>query len=114
MLQSVQQVRIVIDGLDELDEKDHSNVLKLLLTFITMTGADVKMLVASRDVKHISKMLRRYTTLKLNDERQAIEAAIKSYVHFDIADLRTRFGHTYMGQTVVGEVEDRLVEKSDG
>ncbi|KAK2755707.1 hypothetical protein FQN54_005857 [Arachnomyces sp. PD_36] len=108
-------VRIVVDGIDEFPEKDQKQIINDLipLASIAETGAESKILFSSRDIQPISKQLSRYPTVCLSGEREAIDAAIKSYIGHSLANLRPQFMDTRC-KDIMNSVEKELIKKAQG
>ena len=113
MLPSVGNLRIVIDGVDEWDL---STVRKLLTDLMRLTTVDCgshKLLISSRDVSHISRLLCKKPTLSLSEEILPVRAAIRAYAHARISDLQDQMSDA-LDASVLRAIEERLVEKSNG
>jgi len=118
MLSSVENVRIIIDGVDEWD---HGTVKRLLTDLMRLTtissslgaGPSHKLLISSRDELHINHVLLKKPFLSLSDEGIAISTAIRTYAHATISDIRDRLSDN-VDASVVSALEDKLVEKSNG
>lgn len=118
---NVGNARIIIDGADEWD----LGTVKKLLTDLTRlttgnpsTKVSHKLLISSRDVPQISRILSRKPIISLTDETLAVGAAIRAYAHSRIADLRHQLSDTVLSDadeaSILQELENRLVEKSNG
>ena len=118
MLSSVENVRIVIDGVDEWD---HGTIKRLLTDLMRLTtisnssgaGPSHKLLISSRDEPHINHVLLKKPFLSLSDEGIAINTAIRTYTHATISDIRDRLSDN-VDASVMSALEDKLVEKSNG
>ncbi|PVH83786.1 hypothetical protein DL98DRAFT_652239 [Cadophora sp. DSE1049] len=110
-------LRIIIDGLDEIDESQQRQVLSDLTDFATHPlgpGSSCKMLIASRDVTLISRFLSQKTVLSLGDDLIAFQVAVQPYVHHELSQLRKSLSDIEVEQTTMDVIEHRLVEKSNG
>jgi len=120
LLSTFQSVRIIIDGLDEYDDKDQ----KLILTEITSLAvtkslkhstAISKVLISSRDVNQISRILSRRPTVSLSDEQAAIGGAIQAFVRSKFSQLvSSNLDDISLEEDILKLIEQALVEKADG
>jgi hypothetical protein len=78
LLLSISSVRIVIDGLDEFEQKDQSQILNNVIPFASTNDirAVCKILISSQDINSISKRLSKRSTISLSKERVAVNTAI--------------------------------------
>ena len=106
LLAGIPSTFIILDGLDECDERDQKSVLTEL---VALTGPSCKLLVSSRDGIYISKILRKRPTLSLKDKRKDVDADIRLFVNHSLSELRERFG-----DTVIDNVEEQVVRKAEG
>jgi Cdc6-like AAA superfamily ATPase len=110
-------LRIIVDGLDEIEESQQRQVLSDLIDFATNPlgpGSYCKILIASRDATVISRFLSQRTVLSLGDDLQAFQAAVQPYVHHELSELRKSLSDIEVEQTTMDVIEHRLVEKSNG
>lgn len=111
LLSAVSSVRIVIDGLDECQEKDQKAILTELLSAVKTSTSPCKILVSSRAETFISKALRKRPTISLTEkrEREKVDEDIQEYVRHSLMALRD----TFLG-TLVDDVERTVVRKAQG
>jgi hypothetical protein len=110
-------LRIIVDGLDEIEESQQRQVLSDLIDFATNPlgpGSPCKILIASRDVTVISRFLSQRTVLSLGDDLQAFQGAVQPYVHHELGLLRKSLSDIEVEQTTMDVIEHRLVKKSNG
>ena len=118
ILLRMKSVRLIIDGVDEWDL---GTVRKLLADLTRLTSAEYcssthachKLLVSSRDIPQISRVLLKKPTLSLSDEKSTVSAAIRMYAHAAIMDLNDQLCNN-VEVSLLEAIEDKLVEKSDG
>ena len=110
MLAAVESVRIVIDGLDECDEKNHSLILTILLSSSKVN--DCKILISSRDGGMIAKTLRNKPTMHINDEHREVEKTIGSFVGQGLQEVRERFDDA--AQPLIDDIQEKMVKKAAG
>lgn len=116
LLSGVKEVRICIDGADELAEKDQSNIISGLLPLAqgSILGTLCKMLFTSRDIRPISKHLAKHVTIALSEERMSIEPAISIYIKDSLADFREQMTGMGRQHDLVDRIEHDLVVKAEG
>lgn len=115
LLSTAQSARIVVDGLDEFDDRDHKSILTELvaLSSCNKSGGTCKVLIASQDVVKIARSLWTRSCLDLNKERAAIGGAIQAFVHSSVSELHL-FSDVLLQQDIMSTIEQALVEKADG
>jgi len=112
MLAAVQSARIVIDGLDERDEKDHTPVLSILEPLSKTSSGSCKVLVSSRDVGTIFKFLHQKPTINLKDEYEDVNGSIRQFVERDLLVVRERFEGS--ADLFIDDIQAKLVQKANG
>jgi Cdc6-like AAA superfamily ATPase len=117
LLMGFSSLRIVVDGLDEIEESQQRQVLLDLIDFASKPldpGSSCKILIASRDVPAISRFLSQRTVQSLGGDLQAFQTAVQPYVHHELSRLRKSLSDIEVEQATMDIIEHRLVEKSDG
>jgi len=117
LLSAVPSTRIIIDGVDELEDSCRSQVLSDVLGLATaLTSKTIcKVLVSSRDVSSITKIMSKYPALNLNKERRFLDMSITSFVRKGLCDMRIRVGPTQDADNrIYREIEQSLIEKAEG
>lgn len=84
---SADMVRLVLDGLDEIEVTEHKPVLRELKRLTELCGETCKLLVASQDIPSIRSLLGRTPQIFLGDERQAIELDMRIVVDARLTEL---------------------------
>lgn len=107
-------VRIIIDGLDEYDEKDQKKVLETLLPLCNLSTTTCKILISSTDVTQIGRVLRKKTNICLSEELPAISEAIRSFVHKSLLELQDKFDDIIISENDVADMERTITERSKG
>ena len=110
MLAAVESVRIVVDGLDECDEKDHNPALSILLALAKTSNC--KIVVSSREGGMIAKVLRNKPTINLKDERLEVEKLITSVVRRGLQEVRERFEDT--AHSLIDDIQRKMTKKAAG
>jgi hypothetical protein len=106
LTKATSETRIIIDGLDECEDRDQTQILKELMK---LGGNRCKILISSRDYGDIGKIPRKKKTLAFRDRRNDINKDIQLYVTQTLAGLRERFG-----DQIIDEIKRVVVEKADG
>jgi NACHT domain len=105
--------RIVVDGLDECEPRDHTFLLSQLLSFCNTSTRLANVLVSSRDGGEIGKKLRQKVTLSLRDETQALEHDIKAFVRGTLRSARDEWSFD-VSEIAIQRIEQELVRRSNG
>lgn len=117
LLGVVPSTRIIIDGIDELEDHYRGQVLNDVLGMASVQNSKAicKLLVSSRDIFSISKLMSKYPALDLNKERRFLDTSITSFVHHRLRGMRSRLGKSQdVDSLVYREVEQSLIEKAGG
>ena len=126
LLPQIKSPRIVVDGIDECIHYDASgspkdlgiirNVLHDVLQLEAMSNSTfgVKLLVSSRDILQIFDKLSRKPTVALEHETDQIRSAIRTFTHYRLSDVRTRFDSFSDVDGVLNSLENKIVLKSQG
>ncbi|ORY00158.1 hypothetical protein BCR34DRAFT_606363 [Clohesyomyces aquaticus] len=120
LLQSVGSARLVIDGLDEWNPKEQSLILEDVLTFISTNSSShiCKILISSRDVPTISRILTRVTRktsyISLNDEGTSIERAIGHFIEKRLSDHEDNLKELDPSAELSSQLRCMLIEKANG
>jgi hypothetical protein len=116
LLSTFTSVRIIVDGLDECDEKEQNLILMemLALAGFKSFSTSCKVLISSQDLLTISRRLRTRSSIDLSQERVAIESAISSFVHATIAQSPLLCDTESIDKKVIDSIEQTLLSKADG
>jgi hypothetical protein len=116
LLSSLQSVRIVVDGLDEYEDKDHKPILAELLALAKCNKSDGtrKLLISSRDAVRIARVLLRRSNIDLSSERAAIASAIQGFVRSSVSDLHLNLDQEQVHGAAMAAIERTLVLKANG
>jgi hypothetical protein len=117
LLGAVPSTRIIIDGVDELEDRSRSQVLSDVLGLATVPNSktNCKVLVSSRDISSISKIMFKYPTLNLTKERRLLDKSIASFVRHGLRDMQSRVGQTQDADNrIYWEIEQSLIDKAEG
>jgi len=117
LLKGFTSIRIVVDGLDEIEDREQRQVLSDLISFASSPldpGSSCKILIASRDIPLISRSLSKRTVLSMGDDPQAFQGSVRPFVHHQLNELRDSLSDIEVDESTMQVIERRLVEKSDG
>lgn len=108
-------VRLIVDGVDEVQSAEHRRLLQELHTVTTAGGTSCKLLVSSQDLPSIRPFLSGKTRdhLFLGDEKQAISKDMAIIVDASLDDLGGVFGIT-LDVSERTSLRDRVLEKAEG
>ncbi|KAH7343012.1 hypothetical protein BKA65DRAFT_587311 [Rhexocercosporidium sp. MPI-PUGE-AT-0058] len=111
LLSAVSSVRIVIDGLDECQEKSQKVILTELLSAAKASTSTCKIFLSSRVETFISKAMRKKPIISLTEKREKtkVDEDIRDYVRHSLMPLRDNFPGT-----LVDDVERTVVRKAQG
>ena len=119
LLSGVEESRICIDGVDECAEKDQAQILGGLLPLAqpstsTIDPPSCKILFTSRDIRSISRHLKKNTTVALSEERRFVDASIKSFIHDELQVFRNETELVGQQEQIVDGVKHELVSRAEG
>ncbi|KAF2872665.1 hypothetical protein BDV95DRAFT_570327 [Massariosphaeria phaeospora] len=110
-------VRIILDGIDELDGCTQGQVIEDMLSLTTSAGPGTvcKVLISGRNVPSISGKLSRYPILDLDRQRQCMDASIASYTTSELARLHTGLQRIHQNSDdMIKKIREELIEKAEG
>ena len=113
LLKSSNCNRIIIDGLDEYNEELRKEILKtmqdILCDLPKLSGQSHKLLISSRDLPHIDKLIQKRTRISLNERPFD---ALQIYVRGLVADLKSSLEG--FEDAVFEKIQSRFEEKAQG
>lgn len=113
LLQSSEQIFLVLDGLDEFEGPDQKQVLTEIANLAHQTGDQprpkLKVLVCSRETKEITRKMGKSAQISLSDEDQSVSRDIMIFTRNSLTELRDRFD-----DDVVDGIENDVVQKANG
>ena len=101
--------RIVVDGLDELDENEHKAVIKELSRLVKAAEPLCKILISSREGREISRELRQKPCLSLNDESENIGTSIRHFITCELEQFKNDFR-----EDLLAEAGSSITQKAGG
>ena len=109
LLDAIPAIRIIIDGLDECDEKLQRAIMQELLFLCKSSDGHCKILFSSREGIEISRALRKKQYISLKDEKKDVDTDIQLFTHQSLIELRQRFSSKEMD-----DIEKTIVTKANG
>ncbi|KAF2833694.1 hypothetical protein CC86DRAFT_13602 [Ophiobolus disseminans] len=122
LLRSLGSVRLIVDGIDEWEPRDQSDLLKDLTQIISTDRSAYicKVMIASRTTLEISRILHRKSrpavivSLSESDEGLALSHSIGQLVDDKLSDLPDHFTDLDPESLIVAQIKQALLEKSNG
>lgn len=117
MISGVENVRIIVDGIDECELNQQDAILSRAFAIVNSTkDNECKLAIFSREMDHISKHCKRNrcSCISLNDERDVIDLAIRSFVRDKMVGFRDERKDFAAPEHLFRQVEDEMVQKADG
>lgn len=109
MITSLQNIRIVVDGLDECPPDEQDEVIEDLLRIRGPVPGACKILLSSRKHRTISKFLQSKPTFRLDDKAENVNATIASFVQPRLQYLRNAFS-----SDIIDELGHQVLAKANG
>lgn len=122
LIQGLDSVRLIVDGIDEWDARDQKDLLKELSQLVSTDRSShiCKILIASRDTLDISRILRKKcraaTLIALGDsaESLAISDSITRLVDKRMSDKPDHLSDLDPDASITSHIKRSLLEKSQG
>ncbi|KAM0499405.1 hypothetical protein ACHAP8_005558 [Fusarium lateritium] len=112
LIDSIGDVRLVVDGLDEISTSEHRKLITDLLRVIK-NAPECKVLLVSQDVPSISVQLSKYPRLSMADEGANIEKDLAVVVSGFLRDLDGQHDGA-LGETVLHRLQSDILQKAEG
>lgn len=113
VLNSMDCIRLIVDGVDEVQPTEQKVIIRELAQFAKLCGETCKLLVASQDLPNIRLTLRAVPYLFLGDERPAIEKDMSVVVEASLTELDESLNGA-LGEMKVLSLRDLIVNKAEG
>ena len=113
VLKSIEFVRLIVDGLDELPSSEHKKLIAELIDLATSAGDTCKLLVCSQDLPTIRPSLSKRLVLFLGDERDSIRKDIDMIIEKGLADIRDGMGGE-LSTELMTYMRSRIASKAEG
>ncbi len=109
VLASLQNCRVVIDGVDECEELQQREILSSIVPLQKEPSSSCKLLIASRDEIQIKRILRQSNSISLKGKT---DHAIALFISRGISDLRQAFDS--LDERFVDRMQRQLSLKAGG
>lgn len=112
VFKSTNFVRLIVDGLDEVQVSEHKLILRELIQITKLCGETCKLLVASQDLPSIRPMLGHMPHIFLGDEREAIRTDMGMVVDAALTDLNESLNGALQVQKA--SLQESILNKAQG
>ena len=100
---------MVVDGLDERAPSEQEEIIEDLQRIKGSVPGACKVLLSSRKVPSVFRLLQDKPTLRLDDHAENVNTTISSFVHRGLGSLRQAFD-----ASMIGELESQIIAKANG
>lgn len=109
---------IIIDGLNECDQRTQTGIISLLNQLTNKLSGDgdtiCKTLISSRTSPHITQRLRRTQSISLTEERDNVKRAIRQYVSQRLRAMHEKLAQLELTRKDLDNIEWIITDKADG
>jgi hypothetical protein len=112
LLATFDDMRIVIDGVDELGESDHRRFLNDII-FVSTANPACKLLVSSQELSSISTVMAKKSTMFIGEEDVNIQKDISAIAESALRDINAR-NHNFMDDATLRSSCDKILSKAEG
>jgi len=113
LLQHSDDLRIVIDGIDEISASVHRPLIKELLYLTRCHESTCRLLIVSQDLPSISCQLLKTPRLSLNEERKSVEKDLSMIIHARLQDIDD-WHQGALGDTTILSLKNDILAKAEG
>ncbi|KAF2963927.1 hypothetical protein GQX73_g9643 [Xylaria multiplex] len=113
LIQIFDDLRIVVDGVDEVSHSAHQLLIKELLSLVRHREAKCRLLIVSQDLPSISSQLSRIPQLSLNEERKSIEKDLSLIIRSRLQDI-DNLHQGALGTTTILSLTNDILAKAEG
>lgn len=113
VIKSMKYVRLIVDGVDEVQPAQQKLIIQELTQFTKLCGDTCKLLIASQDLRTIRHALRTAPYLFLGDERQAIDEDMRLVVDASLMELDESLDGA-LGEAQRAVLQELIVNKAEG
>ncbi|KAK8112151.1 uncharacterized protein PG998_008608 [Apiospora kogelbergensis] len=106
------EMRLVIDGIDEVAPSEHRNLFRDLLQ-LTKSSPTLNVLLVSQDIPTIARQLSKQKELKMNEERKSIDKDLGLIVKDSLEDIVQMYGNQITEEDVQ-KLQTKILEKANG
>lgn len=112
LLARIPDIRLVVDGIDEISASEHRNLIPDLLR-LTNTVSECKLLLISQDLPSISVKLGKQVRLSIGEEEANIRKDMAAIVEGSLRDIDTQHNGA-LGEEVLQSLQSDILRKSKG
>lgn len=117
VLAEFDNIRLLVDGIDELPASEHKTLINELKQLAKGSDNSCKLLISSQDLPSIrpflSQKLSQKCVLFLGDEKSAIEKDVDIIVKGALEDLNQNVSMT-ISPPIMEELRSKILQKSEG
>ena len=113
ILAEFDDIRLIVDGIDELPESEHKTLVNELINLTKASDNSCKLLISSQDRPRIRALLSKKCTLFLRDVKSEIEKDVELIVTNSLEDLDQNIG-IVIAPHVIEELRNKILQKSEG
>ncbi|KAM5375793.1 hypothetical protein ACJZ2D_005849 [Fusarium nematophilum] len=112
LMAQIDDVRLVVDGINEISASEHRKLISDLLR-LTKTVRACKLLLISQDIPTISVQLAKQARLSMADEKENVQKDLAAIVKGSLEDLNSHHSGA-LGETVLEDLQSRILQKAEG
>lgn len=112
LLTAFKDIRIIIDGIDEVSPSQHRELMKTLVS-IAESQENCKLLFSSQDIPSIKGNLKGKPTLFIGAESSAVAKDINTIVESSLEEINDKHGGSIPADTLT-EVHGSILERAQG
>lgn len=112
LLSLTEELRLVIDGIDEVAPSEHRNLFRDLLQ-LTKSSPTLNVLLVSQDIPTIARQLSKQKELKMSEERKSIDKDLGLIVKDSLEDIVQMYGNQITEEDVQ-KLQTKILEKANG
>ncbi|RYP58606.1 hypothetical protein DL770_010393 [Monosporascus sp. CRB-9-2] len=117
ILAEFDDIRLLVDGIDELPASEHKTLINELIQLAKASNHSCKLLISSQDLPsirpHLSQKPAQKCILFLGDEKSAMEKDVGIIVTNSLEDLNQNVG-TVIVPPLMEELRSKILQKSEG
>lgn len=112
LLTSFDDIRILIDGLDEVDQSGHGELVKTMIKMVDNHDT-CKLLISSQDIPSIRIRLKATPSIFLGSQAEHVAKDIKLIVERRLEDIKDTFG-LQNSQDLFDQLEKTILNRAEG
>lgn len=112
LMTTFKDIRVIIDGIDEVDYSQHGELIKTLTSFAEIQD-NCKIIFSSQNIPTISSRLKKKPQLSLGTESESVTKDINLIVAASLEEVNERHGGR-IPETVLAHVRNLILERAEG